>query len=121
MKILKFLAVFVCLAGFASQVLAQEHPPAKSAPAAPTASAPAAVSITPTSTPIELARAAFTAQGGEKFRQMQNLMLRGSVSLYPPNSPQSIPGAFSLVYANDKMRMEIDARPIIVFKQIYDG
>jgi hypothetical protein len=46
---------------------------------------------------MELARAAFTAQGGEKFRQMQNLMLRGSVSLYPPNSPQSIPGAFSLV------------------------
>lgn len=123
MKIFKFLAVFVCLAGFASQVLAQEHPLAKSAPApaAPSASAPPAVNITPESTPMELARAAFTAQGGEKFRQMQNLMLRGSVSLYPPNSPQSIPGAFSLVYANDKMRMEIDARPIIVFKQIYDG
>jgi len=49
------------------------------------------------------------------------MMLRGSVSLYPPNSPQSIPGAFSIVTANDKLRMEIDARPIIVFKQIYDG
>ena len=93
---------------FCVKVFAQEHPPAKSAPAAPAASAPPAVNITPESTPMDLARAAFIAQGGEKFRQMQNLMLRGSVSLYPPNSPQSIPGAFSLVYANDKMRMEID-------------
>jgi hypothetical protein len=77
--------------------------------------------ITPESTPMELAKAAFTAQGGEKFRAVQNMMLRGSVSLYPPNSPQSIPGSFSIVTANEKLRMEIDARPIIVFKQIYDG
>lgn len=119
MKILKSLAIFICLTGLAS---AQEHAPAKSAPAATSAAAPpAAVNITPESTPMELARAAFTAQGGEKFRQVQNTMLRGSVSLYPPNSPQSIPGAFSMVMADDKLRMEIDARPIIVFKQIYDG
>jgi hypothetical protein len=48
-------------------------------------------------------------------------MLRGSVSLYPPNSPNSIPGSFSIVTANDKVRLELDGRPIIVFKQIYDG
>ena len=120
MKMLKFLALLICLAVFASQALAQEHP-AKGAPATPSASAPPAVNITPESTPMDLARAAFTAHGGEKFRQVQNLVLRGSVSLYPPNSPQSIPGAFSLVTANDKLRMEIDARPVIVFKQIYDG
>ena len=119
--LLKSLALFVCFAGPAA-VLAQEHAPAKSAPsAAPNAAAPVAVNITADSSPMDLARAAFTAQGGEKFRQVQNLMLRGSVSLYPPNSPQSIPGAFSIVTANDKLRMEIDARPIIVFKQIYDG
>ena len=90
------------------------------APAATAATAPAVV-ITPESTPLDLAKAAFTAQGGEKFRAVQNMMLRGSVSLYPPNSPQSIPGSFSIVTANDKLRMEIDARPIIVFKQIFDG
>ena len=49
------------------------------------------------------------------------MILRGSVQLYPPNSIQSIPGSFSLVTAGDKLRMEIDARPAIVFKQIYDG
>jgi len=70
---------------------------------------------------MELARAAFMAQGGEKFRNLQNMVLRGSVQLYPPNSVQSIPGSFSLVTAGPKLRMEIDARPAIVFKQIYDG
>ena len=117
---LQFLAIAVLAVGLAPAPLAQEHPPAKTA--APPADAPApAVNITAESSPMDLAKAAFTAQGGEKFRQVQNLTLRGSVSLYPPNSPQSIPGAFSIVTANDKLRMEIDARPIIVFKQIYDG
>jgi hypothetical protein len=112
------LAMILC---FSAAVFAQEHPPAKGTPAGNGASAPPAVVITPESTPMELAKAAFIAQGGEKFRNVQNMMLRGSVSLYPPNSPQSIPGAFSIVTANDKLRMEIDARPIIVFKQIFDG
>ncbi|HEY8227877.1 MAG TPA: hypothetical protein VIG25_21580 [Pyrinomonadaceae bacterium] len=80
-----------------------------------------AVTITAQSTPMELARAAFTAQGGDKFRNVQNMMLRGSVNLYQPNSVNSIPGGFSIVTAGEKLRMEIDARPIIVFKQIYDG
>src|SRR5215211_1523276 len=121
MKVLKSLALSVCLAGFSATTFAQEHPPAKTTtPAAPTTTPPV-IAITPESTPLDLAKAAFTAQGGEKFRNVQNMMLRGSVSLYPPNSPQSIPGAFSIVTANDKLRMEIDARPIIVFKQIYDG
>jgi hypothetical protein len=90
-----------------------------STPAA--ADAPSAVVITAETSPKDLARAAFLAQGGEKFRSVQNMMLRGSVQLYPPNSVQSIPGGFSLVTAGDKLRMEIDARPAITFKQIYDG
>jgi hypothetical protein len=117
-RVVLSLAIVVC---FGITVFAQEHPPAKTAPAENGAAASPAVVITAESTPMELAKAAFTAQGGEKFRGVKNLMLRGSVSLYPPNSPQSIPGAFSIVTANDKLRMEIDARPIIVFKQIYDG
>jgi len=119
--VLKSLALSVCLAGF-GVVSAQDHGAGKAAtPATPTTTAPPTVVITPESTPVELAKAAFTAQGGEKFRNVQNMMLRGSVSLYPPNSPQSIPGGFSILTANDKLRIDIDARPIIVFKQIYDG
>jgi hypothetical protein len=118
------LASFALMVVFSAAAFAQEpkpatpndNPPAKeSAPATP------AVEITADTTPKDLARAAFIAQGGEKFRSVQNMLLRGSVQLYPPNSVQSIPGGFSLVTAGDKLRMEIDARPAITFKQIYDG
>jgi hypothetical protein len=77
--------------------------------------------ITATTSPMDLARAALAAQGGEKFKSVKNVVLRGSVDLYPPNSTQSTPGAFVIVTAGDKMRMEIDARPAISFKQIFDG
>jgi hypothetical protein len=49
------------------------------------------------------------------------MVLRGSVDLYPPNSAQSIPGGFVIVTAGDKVRIEIDARPAIAFKQLFDG
>ena len=111
---MKFLCAFcISLSLLCTTVRAQDKPPANG-------SAPAAA-ITAETTPMDLARAAFTAQGGEKFRAVQNMILRGSVQLYPPNSVQSIPGSFSLVTAGPKLRMEIDARPAIVFKQIYDG
>ena len=107
--------------GLTFSAFGQEAAPKNGTASSSSAAALPAVTISATSTPADLAKAAFLAQGGEKFRTVQNMMLRGSVSLYPPNSPQSIPGAFSIVTANEKMRMEIDARPIITFKQIYDG
>lgn len=109
------LAIAVCL-GVSASICAQE---AKTTPAS-NGAAPA-VAITAETSSMDLARAAFTAQGGEKFRNVQNMIMRGSVQLYPPNSVQSIPGGFLLVTAGPKLRMEIDARPAIVFKQIYDG
>ena len=112
------LASFAMLVMFGTTAVAQET--GKPAAGNGAATTPAIV-ITAETTPKDLARAAFLAQGGEKFRAVQNMMLRGSVQLYPPNSVQSIPGSFSLVTAGDKLRMEIDARPAIVFKQIYDG
>lgn len=103
-----------------SFVFGQAQPQKTNDTSTDTTPAPA-VTITAQSTPMDLARAAFAAQGGEKFRNVQNMMLRGSVNLYQPNSIQSIPGGFSIVTAGQKLRMEIDARPIVVFKQIYDG
>lgn len=114
------LAAMAIATVFGVSVFAQE--PAK--PAAGNgggAAAVPAIAITAEMSPKDLARAAFMAQGGDKFRSVQNMMLRGSAQLYPPNSVQSIPGSFSLVTAGDKLRMEIDARPAFVFKQIYDG
>ncbi len=83
--------------------------------------ASAAVTITANSTPIELARAALAAQGGDKFRNMKSMMLIGTVDLYAPNSTQSIPGKFVMITSGERVRIEIDARPIVSFKQIYDG
>ncbi len=83
-----------------------------------TATGPA---ITATTSPIDLARAALAAQGGDKFKSLKSMVLKGSVDLYAPNSTQSIPGGFVWVVAGDKVRIEIDARPAVSFKQIYDG
>jgi hypothetical protein len=80
-----------------------------------------ATAITATTSPLDLARAALAAQGGEKYRSLKSMVLRGSVNLYAPNSTQSIPGGFVWVVAGDKVRLEIDARPAVSFKQIYDG
>lgn len=113
------LAFVIAIVVFGVARAQDTQAPAKTAPA--NGAAPAAIVITPETSPLDLARAAFAAQGGEKFRAVQNMILRGSVQLYPPNSVQSIPGSFSLVTAGPKLRMEIDARPAIVFKQIYDG
>ena len=117
----RFLLVALLGVVCAAPVWAQEQKSAPANGATPAATAAPAVVITAESTPQELARAAFIAQGGEKFRNLQNVVMRGSAQLYPPNSVQSIPGSFTLVTAGPKLRMEIDARPAIVFKQIFDG
>ena len=80
-----------------------------------------ATAITATTSPFDLARAALAAQGGDKFKALKNAILRGSVDLYGPASTQSVPGGFVIVTAGDKFRMEVDARPLFSFKQIYDG
>jgi len=86
-----------------------------------TVTAAPAVALTSASSPTDLARAALTAQGGEKFKALKSMVLRGLVDLYAPNSTQSIPGGFIIVVAGDKVRLEIDARPAVSFKTIYDG
>lgn len=103
-----------------TNAFAQGDSKAKAVTAGVTDSTPA-TAITATTSPVDLARAALAAQGGEKYKAVKNMILRGSVDLYPPNSTQPIPGAFIMVTAGDKLLNEIDARPAISFKQIYDG
>ncbi len=109
------LALMISLAGIAR---AQADANAKAEPAK--TAAPGAA-ITATTSPMDLARAALAAQGGEKFKTLKSMVLRGSVDLYAPNSTQSIPGGFIWVIAGDKVRLEVDARPAVSFKQIFDG
>lgn len=117
------LALAVCVSATAySQTEANAKPADTGAKPVDTSAstAPAAV-ITASTTPVELARAALAAQGGDKYKTMKSMVLRGSVDLYAPNSTQSIPGGFVMVVAGDKVRVEIDARPAVSFKTIYDG
>jgi hypothetical protein len=118
---LSLLTLFLCAGAAWAQSpavaprSANTPPPAAASPIAP----PPA--ITADSTPIELARAALAAQGGEKFINLKNMWLFGSVDLYAPNSAQAVPGKFSLIYAGEKMRLDVDASPAFKFKQIHDG
>ncbi len=82
---------------------------------------PAAPPINASSTPMELAKAALAAQGGDKFRNLKSIWISGSVDLYAPNSSQSIPGKFAMVTAGEKVRLDVNAQPIASFKQVYDG
>lgn len=120
---MKRFAPTLVLLVIVSAVMAQAPDPAKSkiAPAAGGSTIPAPPAITANSTPLELARAALAAQGGDKFKNLKSMMLTGSADLYPPNSAQSIPAKFVIVSAGEKVRIEIDARPIFNFKQVYDG
>lgn len=125
---LTLLAVALCLSAF---TFAQTQTTPKAADSAADSKVKAvadgvkdptpATAITATTSPLDLAKAAFAAQGGDKFKSMKNAILRGSVDLYGPASTQSVPGSFVLVYAGDKFRMEVDARPLFSFKQIFDG
>jgi hypothetical protein len=103
--------------------MAQGPEAAKSNGAASTSAStiPAPAAITASTTPLELARAALIAQGGDKFKNLKSMMLFGSADLYAPNNTNSIPGKFYMVTVGDKVRIEIDARPMFTFKQIYDG
>ncbi len=113
------LAVLTFL--LSTAVMAQGPNAAKPAPTNSTSTIAAPPAITANSTPIELAKAALAAQGGDKFKNLKSMTLFGSVDLYAPNSAQSIPGKFAMVTSGDRVRLDVDASPIFKFKQIYDG
>ena len=97
----------------------------KAAASAASSNVPAANAIktsvvTPAMSPAELARAAFDAQGGEKFRNLKNMMLIGSVDLYAPSSTQSLTGKFGMIVAGEKLRQEVQSA-LFSFRLVFDG
>jgi hypothetical protein len=129
------LALFL-LVTFTSTAIAQKTDPPKDAKAdspkdvktdpprdakAEMSVIPAPPPITDKSTPMELAKAALAAMGGDNFKKLKSSFVTGSANLYAPNQAGSIPGKFGIATAGEKVRVDVDAQPIIVFKQIYDG
>ena len=121
-RFLTLLSFMSLIAGAAMIGHAQGELPAKTGTPPPAnGSVAGPITITAATTPVDLARAALAAQGGEKFKKLKSMVLIGTVELYAPNSTQSIPGKFVIVTAGDKILIDIDARPAVAFKQIYNG
>lgn len=71
-------------------------------------------------TALEFAKAALEAHGGEKYKKMKTLIVRGSSDITTSAMPQAIPATFVQIFAGDKYRMEIN-NPFAPFKQVFDG
>ncbi len=78
-----------------------------------------AVKIAKTKTPLELAKTTLKIYGGDKFKNMKTLVVRGTadVSGLPA---MTFPATFAMIYSGDKYRLEV-SNPIQPFKQVYDG
>lgn len=111
------LLIFVLAAGaFAQKDDKQKKDEKEKTPVAATTPA---IAISKTSTPMELAKAALTAHGGDKFKNMKTLSVLGTAEV--SGSPtQSMSGSFAMIFSGEKYRLEIVV-PIQSFKQIYDG
>lgn len=109
---------------------ARQQPAAKPADKpAPQQAAPAAASgspaakpapLAPTATPAELARAAYQSLGGDRLRDLRNMVLTGTLDLYSPASTQGITGRFGVIIAGEKIRQEMQS-PFFNASLIYDG
>lgn len=108
------LLILVTLLFCVSAVSAQSP----NGPAAPTKSV--SDSKAANATAAELAKQTLAAHGGNKFRSVKTMVIRGSVDLTSSAFNQAIAGAFSMAFAGDKYRLEI-ANPVQSFKQTFDG
>jgi hypothetical protein len=121
-KTVGLLSIVSLLFSASVVVYGQSEAPAKTVAALPTnGSAAVPISITATTSPLDLARAALAAQGGDKFKNLKSVVLIGTVNFYAPNQTQPIPGKFVMVTVDNKIRVDSDASPMLVFKQIFDG
>jgi len=70
-------------------------------------------------TPLELAKATVIAYGGDKFKNMKTLVVRGTADV--SGSPAAtFPATFAIILSGDKYRLEVN-NPVAPFKQIHDG
>ena len=104
------LEILVVLAAFATMAFSQK------AASPPVAAKPAA---TAASTPLDVAKAAIVAHGGEKFQHMKSLLVMGTVDITGAFS-QVIPATFRFITSGDRYMLELN-NPISPLKQVFDG
>jgi hypothetical protein len=93
--------------------------PQQTATTAPLAAA-AKNAVASATTPVELARAVYASFGGDKYRDLKNMVLLGSADLYSPGSAQSLSGKFYMVTSGDRLHLEVQS-PLFNFSLISDG
>ncbi|MEO6589977.1 MAG: hypothetical protein ABIP06_11810 [Pyrinomonadaceae bacterium] len=70
-------------------------------------------------TPLQQAKAALKAHGGDNFKNMKTLVVRGTADV--SGSPTtSFPATFAMIIAGERYLLEI-SNPFQPFKQVYDG
>lgn len=114
MKAIKILSLVLILAAFA---FAQKDKDKKSNDKDKQPTPTTAVSKD--ATPTGLAKAALAAHGGDKFKNMKTLVVRGTADV--SGSPTTtFPATFAMILAGEKYRLEI-SNPFQPFKQTFDG
>ncbi len=69
--------------------------------------------------PLELAKDTIKVYGGDKFKNMKTLVVRGTADV--SGSPTiTFPATFATIYAGEKYRLEV-SNPFQPFKQVFDG
>ena len=101
--------ILLCLAGASGQK-ADERSVIK----------PTVDSSTANNSALDLAKAVYAAHGGDKFKAVKTMVIKGSVDVTSPAIPQAIAGGFTMAFAGEKYRIEI-ATPVQSLKQSFDG
>ena len=69
---------------------------------------------------LELAKKALAAHGGEKFKNLKNIYMKGTTDI-SASPTQTLPAGFVIVYEGEKYSFDIQAPPMFNFRQVYDG
>lgn len=118
---MKQAVLIFCLAAATALNANAQQDKSKEKPKAPEASAAIkTVSIKADAAPLDLAKAAIAAHGGDKFKTAKSIIQRGSVEATAPGSAQAVPAAYAVVTKGDKFRFEITSQ-FFNFLQIFDG
>jgi hypothetical protein len=115
---MKKYSVLMLICVFAFSAFAQKDDKQKKDEKAVATSTP--VVLSKTATPLEIAKAALVAHGGDKLKTLKTLIVRGSAEV--SGSPtQVMPATFAMIFAGEKYRFDIQAPPMFNFRQVYDG
>ncbi len=113
-------AILLLAGGAFAQTDKPAAPAVTAAAVSPAVSGAAKIVITAQSTPMELAKAAQNAHGGDKFRNLKSIIARGTTDVSAPGSTQTMSATFYIVTSGEKSRFELN-NPVAPVTQIFDG